>query len=55
MIALVTDPAALVNNPRVGNDDDQIWAVHKEVLPPRETIADLALKIELLGPKNTLK
>jgi hypothetical protein len=32
--ALVTNPAALINNPRKGSDDDQIWAVNEKAVPP---------------------
>ena len=32
--ALVTNPAALINNPRKGNDDDQIWEVNEKAVPP---------------------
>lgn len=31
---LVTNPAALINNPRKGNDDDQIWEVNEKAVPP---------------------
>jgi hypothetical protein len=32
--ALVTNPAALINNPRKGSDNDQIWSVNEKVVPP---------------------
>lgn len=45
-IALVTDPAALINNPRPGNDDDQIWSPRTEQIPPEETPVQITLKLE---------
>ena len=35
--SLVTYPAALINNPRKGSDDDHVWAVNKKAVPPVET------------------
>jgi hypothetical protein len=50
---LVTNPSALINNPRQGNDNDHIWVVHKAVVPPRDTALELI--IQLVAPKDPSK
>ena len=44
--ALVRDSAALMNNPRPGNDDDQIWQVNPKVTPPVGTAVDVIIELE---------
>jgi len=44
--ALVRDSGALVNNPRPGNDDDQIWEVYSKATPPVGTPVDVTIKLE---------
>ena len=44
--SIVSNPAALINNPRKGNDDDQIWVVNAKVVPPVETPLAITLKLE---------
>jgi hypothetical protein len=44
--ALVRDSAALMNNPRPGNDDDQIWEVYSQVTPPVGTAVDVIIELE---------
>jgi len=44
--ALVRDPAALFNNPRPGNDDDQIWKPNTKAVPPVGTPVNVTLKME---------
>jgi hypothetical protein len=46
--ALVRDSAALINNPRPGNDDDQIWQVNTDSAPPVGTAIDVTIQLE--GP-----
>ena len=43
--ALVRDPAALINNPRPGNDDDQIWEVYSKTTPPAGTAVDVTIQL----------
>jgi hypothetical protein len=31
LVALVTSPTALINNPRKGNDNDEMWNVNEEI------------------------
>jgi hypothetical protein len=44
--SMVTYPAALINNPRKGNDNDQIWMVNHEAVPPAETPVEIVIKLE---------
>lgn len=47
-VALVTNPAALINNPRPGHDDDQLWTVNEKAVPPLAT--PVQLEVKLLDP-----
>lgn len=49
--ALVRDSAALMNNPRPGNDDDQIWEVYSRDTPAVGTAVDVIVELE----ENPLK
>ena len=51
IVALVTDPAALINNPRPGHDDDTLWSVQKEKVPAVGTPVEIT--IQLLPAKST--
>ena len=44
--ALVRDSGALMNNPRPGNDDDQIWEVYSAVTPAAGTAVDVTIQLE---------
>jgi len=44
--ALVRDSGALINNPRPGNDDDQIWEAYTQVTPPVGTAVDVTVELE---------
>lgn len=48
LVALVTSPAALINNPREGNDDDQMWNANGETTPGIGTPVEII--IQLLPP-----
>lgn len=43
--ALVTNPAALINNPRKGNDDDQIWEVNERAVPPVNAPVQIVIQL----------
>ncbi len=45
IIAVVTDPTALVNNPRKGYDNDEIWQVKDEAVPPLDTPVEIILTL----------
>lgn len=44
--SLVTYPAALINNPRAGSDDDLVWEVNKKVVPPVDTSVEITITLE---------
>jgi hypothetical protein len=44
--ALVTYPPALINNPRQGNDQDDVWAVNTRIVPPVDTPITLVITLE---------
>lgn len=44
--ALVRDSAALINNPRPGNDDDQIWKAYTKATPPVGTAVDVTIELD---------
>ncbi|MDR3401671.1 MAG: YdjY domain-containing protein [Chthoniobacter sp.] len=43
--ALVTYPAALINNPRKGNDNDQIWTVNTKAVPAVKTPVEIVITL----------
>jgi hypothetical protein len=43
--ALVTYPAALINNPRKGSDNDQIWMVNTKAVPAVKTPVDIIITL----------
>ena len=49
IISLITDPAALINNPRPGHDDDTLWSVQKDKIPSLGT--PVVITLQLLTPK----
>jgi hypothetical protein len=44
--AMVTFPGALMNNPRTGANDDHVWFVKKEAVPPVGTPVEFTIKLE---------
>jgi hypothetical protein len=44
--AVVRDSAALMINPRPGNDDDQIWEVNTKATPKEGTAVDFTIQLE---------
>lgn len=44
--SLVTNPAALINNPRKGSDDDRVWEVNDKVVPPAGTPVTITIQIQ---------
>ncbi len=45
LVALVTSPTALINNPRKGNDNDQMWNVNEEATPGESTPVEIIFKL----------
>jgi hypothetical protein len=48
VIALISDPDALVNNPRRGRENDEIWRVNTRRVPPVGTPVEVVVR--LAGP-----
>ncbi len=44
--SLVTYPGALINNPRIGSNDDQEWFVNRDAVPPKGTPLTFTIKLE---------
>jgi hypothetical protein len=45
IVAVITDPTALVNNPRAGYDNDEIWQVRDKVVPPLDTPVEISMTL----------
>lgn len=45
LIALITDPDAVFNNPRRQRDADDTWIVHKQVVPPLDTVLEVSITL----------
>ncbi len=45
LIALVTSPTALINNPRKGNDNDQMWNVNETATPGANTPVEIIFRL----------
>ena len=45
LIALVTNPTALINNPRKGNDNDQMWNVNETATPGANTPVEIIFRL----------
>jgi hypothetical protein len=43
--ALVTYPSALINNPRKGSDDDQLWTANTKAAPPPKTPIEITIQL----------
>lgn len=50
IFAVITDPTTLVNNPRPGYDNDEIWQLRPEVVPALDTPVEI--NITLLPPAS---
>ena len=44
--SMVTYPGALINNPRTGSNDDHIWFVKTEAVPPIGTAVEFSIKLQ---------
>jgi hypothetical protein len=53
--ALVTYPPALINNPREGRTEDDIWAVNASAVPPVDTPITLTIHLEAPAPDTSRK
>lgn len=46
IVAMIDDIDAMVNNPRPGHENDQIWQVNSALLPPTNTPVEVTFKLE---------
>jgi hypothetical protein len=46
IVAMIDDIDAMVNNPRPGSDNDQIWQINSNALPPLNTPVEVTFKLE---------
>ena len=44
--AIVTNPSALINNPREGSDNDTIWEVNESAVPPVDTPVEFVIHLD---------
>lgn len=44
--ALLNYPSALINNPRKGNHNDQVWEINKKAIPPRDTPVEMTIQLQ---------
>ena len=54
IVALVTDPAALINNPHDGNRDDTNWSARKDKIPAAGTPVEIIFQLLLDPPTSQL-
>ncbi|MEQ2007059.1 MAG: YdjY domain-containing protein [Limisphaerales bacterium] len=45
LIALITDPDAVFNNPRPNRDADDTWVVRKQDVPPLDTVVEVSITL----------
>ena len=45
IVAVITDPTALVNNPREGYNDDEIWQIREDQVPPMDTPVEVSITL----------
>lgn len=45
LVAMITDPTALANNPRDGYDNDQIWQLDDKAIPPLNTPVEITITL----------
>jgi hypothetical protein len=52
IVAVITDPTALANNPREGYDDDQIWQIQDKVVPAMDTPVEVTITLDNAAPAD---
>jgi hypothetical protein len=53
IVALVTDPVALINNPRPGRNDDTVWSVRNDKVPAAGTPVEITFQLLAEKPTTT--
>jgi hypothetical protein len=46
IVAMIDDIDAMMNNPRPGNDNDQIWQINSNALPPLNTPVEVTFRLQ---------
>ena len=46
VVSIISDPDALINNPRPGRENDEIWQVNTNAVPPVGTAVQITIKLE---------
>ena len=46
IVSIISDPDALINNPRPGRETDEIWQVNSTNVPPVGTVVQVTIKME---------
>jgi hypothetical protein len=46
IVTLISDAFALINNPRVGRENDEIWFASTNRVPPLNTPVEVTIKLE---------
>lgn len=44
-VSVITDPAALINNPRPGRENDEIWSINQKVIPAVDTPVQVTIQL----------
>jgi hypothetical protein len=52
IVAVITDPTALANNPREGYDDDQIWQIQDKAVPAMDTPVEVTITLADAAPAD---
>jgi hypothetical protein len=52
IVTIIADPDAMVNNPRPGRNDDEIWRVNQNLTPPVGTPVEVTIELEAQGDKT---
>jgi hypothetical protein len=45
IVAIIADPDAMINSPRAGRDDDEIWRANSSLVPPVGTAVEVTLQL----------
>ena len=51
VVSIIRDPDALINNPRPGRENDEIWQVNTNLVPPLNTPVELLIQLETKAEK----
>lgn len=50
IISVISDPEALINNPRERREDDDNWIVNSKAVPDVETLVTVTIKVPRISP-----